>query len=140
MHPNLGAGRGGGHASRSITQSTDSPTGFHKTVTFQNCGGYCSGMIKPITLSLSLCIGLPTVAQAQMTDLSCDDSARMTDRLTKVVGAERQGTGLRDPDTLLEIWVARGSGDWMIVQNYANGTSCIIAMGEHWEAAQGGPA
>lgn len=68
-----------------------------------------------------------------MSDLSCDDSTRMTETLQNVMGAERQGMGLRDPETMLEVWVTRRSGDWMIVQNYANGTSCIVAMCEHWE-------
>jgi len=56
------------------------------------------------------------------------------------LGAERQGMGLRDPETTLEIWVMQDSGDWLIVQNYANGTSCIVAMGEHWENSAAGPA
>jgi hypothetical protein len=60
--------------------------------------------------------------------------------LTEGWGAERQGSGLRGPETLLEIWVSHQNGDWVIVQNYANGTSCIVAMGAHWEARQIGPA
>jgi hypothetical protein len=87
-----------------------------------------------------LCLALPGLAQARMSDLSCDDSARMTETLQKRMGAERQGMGLRDPETMLEVWVTRKSGDWVIVQNYANGTSCIVAMGEHWEGDLTGPA
>lgn len=86
--------------------------------------------------AFTVCLALPSLAQANMVDVSCDDSARMVTTLTEVLGAERQGVGLRDPETMLEVWVTRRSGDWMIVQNYANGTSCIVAMGEHWE---GGP-
>ncbi|WP_293574905.1 hypothetical protein [Phaeobacter sp.] len=89
---------------------------------------------------LAISVALPTVAHAKMTDVSCDDSARMTNMLQDVLGAERQGIGLRDPETMLEVWVTRRSGDWMIVQNYANGTSCIVAMGEHWEGAPMEPA
>ena len=82
-----------------------------------------------------LCIfsAFPTLAQAYMSDLSCDDSARMTATLTETLGAERQGVGLRDPETMLEVWVTARNGEWLIVQNYANGTSCIVAMGQHWE-------
>jgi hypothetical protein len=96
-------------------------------------------MMRRLLLSC-LCLALPALAQARMTDLSCDDSARMTETLQKVIGAERQAMGLRDPETMLEVWVTRRSGDWMIVQNYANGTSCIVAMGEHWEDDLTGPA
>lgn len=83
---------------------------------------------------------MPSQALAEMIDFGCDDSARMTATLKNVLRAERQGMGLRDPETMLEVWVERHSGDWMIVQNYANGTSCIIAMGEHWESSGFGPA
>jgi hypothetical protein len=83
---------------------------------------------------------VPCVANAQLPEVSCDDSARMLAILTKVMGAERQGMGLRDPDTTLEVWVTHRSGDWLILQNYANGTSCIVAMGEHWESSAAGPA
>lgn len=75
-----------------------------------------------------------------MGDVSCDDSTRMLATLKNVMGAERQGMGLRDPETMLEVWVSRSNGDWLIVQNYANGTSCIVAMGEHWESPNFGPA
>lgn len=78
---------------------------------------------------------LPVVSQARMSDVRCDDSARMIRTLQEVMGAQRQGMGLRDPETMLEVWVTARNGDWMIVQNYANGTSCIIAMGEHWEGS-----
>ncbi len=83
---------------------------------------------------------LPIAAQAQMSDLSCDDSARMNERLVDVLGATRQSTGLRDPETILEVWVLPRNREWLIVQNYSNGTSCIVAMGEHWETDNAGPA
>lgn len=97
-------------------------------------------MVLRLLSILALCLPLPGLARAQMADLRCDDSSRMQRTLTEVIGAERQGTGLRDPDTLLEVWVTRHSGDWMIVQSYANGTSCIIAMGEHWQQTRPEPA
>ena len=97
-------------------------------------------MMTRFMIPLALSIALPSAAQAKMADVSCDDSSRLLTTLTTVLGAERQGMGLRDPDTMLEVWVSRASGDWIIVQNYANGTSCIVAMGEHWEDSTAGPA
>lgn len=93
-------------------------------------------------LALLICAGMTLAApsQARMSDVSCDDSARMTETLQKSLGAERQGVGLRDPETMLEVWVTARSGDWLIVQRYANGTSCIVAMGEHWEMPRANPA
>lgn len=97
-------------------------------------------MMKRLSIVLSVCGILPIVAHASIADVSCDDRARMTSMLTEVLGAERQGMGLRDPETMLEVWVTRRNGEWLIVQNYANGTSCIVAMGEHWESQLSGPA
>ena len=97
-------------------------------------------MIIRLVLLISVCLTLPTLGMARMPDVSCDDSSRMTQTLKEVMGAERQAMGLRDPETMLEVWVTARSGDWLIVQNYANGTSCIIAMGEHWEHLAANPA
>lgn len=96
-------------------------------------------MINRFASLLCASLVLPTVLHAQTADVSCDDSARLTDTLTKVLGAQREGMGLRDPDTTLEVWVNRQGGDWFLVQTYANGTSCIVAMGEHWEHHLAGP-
>ncbi|MDF3415122.1 hypothetical protein HKX54_11700 [Sulfitobacter sp. M57] len=96
-------------------------------------------MIYRLVLTLYLCIALPGLAQAQLANVSCDDSARMTETLEQVLGAKRQGMGLRDPETMLEVWVTARNGDWVIVQSYANGTSCIVAMGAHWEAVRTNP-
>ena len=97
-------------------------------------------MINRLFLFLTIGVAAPTRASAKMSDVSFDDSARILSMLTEVLGAERQGMGLRDPETMLEVWVSPRDGEWMIVQNYANGTSCIVAMGEHWEAGLSGPA
>lgn len=97
-------------------------------------------MINRMFLLLMLCITVPNLTSAKMSDVSCDDSARLLSMLTDVLGAKRQGMGLRDPETMLEVWVSPRDGDWMIVQNYANGTSCIVAMGEHWENGTAEPA
>lgn len=112
-----------------------SPTGCHKTVTLGATARYRLTMTCRLIFGSLIAIALPSTVAAQMSDISCDDRARMTATLENVLGAERQGMGLRDPETMLEVWVARASGDWIIVQNYSNGTSCIVAMGEHWETS-----
>lgn len=97
-------------------------------------------MVLRCALIIFTCFSIPALAGGQMADVRCDDSRRMADMLTNALGAERQGRGLRDPETLLEIWVTQRNGDWIIVQNYTNGTSCIVAMGEHWDGEISGPA
>lgn len=90
-----------------------------------------------IAISLS---AVPTFSKASLTDVTCDDRSRLETTLKDVMGATRQGSGLRDPETLLEVWVSSNSGDWPIVQNYSNGTACIVAMGEHWQGSLAAPA
>ena len=90
--------------------------------------------MRPGILALSvLGLSLPQLAMASLDDLVCDDTGRLQGQLTTVIGAERQGYGLRDPESMLEIWIVPETGDWTVVQNYANGTSCIMALGEHWQ-------
>ena len=84
-------------------------------------------------LGLLALLFLPMAVHAQLSDVSCDDSDRLRYTLKTTIGAERRGMGLRGPETLVEIWIDRRSGDWLIVQNYSNGTSCIVAMGFDWE-------
>lgn len=88
-------------------------------------------MMKQILLATLLCA--PTTSAATISDIHCDDHLRMTATLTKTIGAERRAMGLRDPDTLLEVWIDPRSGDWTLVQSYPDGTACIVAMGAHWE-------
>jgi hypothetical protein len=73
------------------------------------------------------------MADARLAEVICDDRTRLETRLTNVFGASKQGQGMRGPDAVLEVWIEPRSGDWTLVQSYANGQSCIVAMGEHWE-------
>lgn len=90
-------------------------------------------MTRSIALLTLLVSGAPLDATARLADVICDDRARLEDRLTSVQGATKQGQGLRGPDSMMEVWIDEASGDWAFVQSYANGTSCIVAMGEHWQ-------
>lgn len=91
-------------------------------------------MTRPIALALTVLTTGSLPAHAQLSDIQCDDSARIEHRLSGVLRAERQGRGLRGPDAIMEVWIEPDTGDWTLVQNYANGTSCIMALGEHWES------
>ena len=97
-------------------------------------------MISRCAIFLCVSLAIPTYTHARMSDVICDDSTRMIKTLKETRGAKRQGMGLRDPETMLEVWVTVRNGDWVIVQNYANGTSCIVAMGENWEGSLTNPA
>lgn len=85
-------------------------------------------------------MAFPAVAQMQTSEVTCDDSVRLERTLSIVMRAERRAQGLRGPETLLEVWIDPRTQDWTLVQTYTNGTSCIIAMGEHWEDLTPAPA
>ena len=75
-----------------------------------------------------------------MVDTHCDDSSRIARMMQDGLGAHKQAFGLRDPETMLELWVDPKNREWTLVQSYSNGTSCIVAMGEHWEEMASAPA
>jgi hypothetical protein len=78
----------------------------------------------------------PAMAQSPIAEVICAPRAEI---LSLLEGAEVAGLGLRDTDAVLEIWT-RASGDWTLVQSHANGTACIVAMGEAWQAVRPPPA
>lgn len=97
-------------------------------------------MTRSIFTLMTPFLALPAVALAQTADVTCDDSARLEQMLSDAMQAERRAFGLRGPETVLEVWVDPHTQDWTLVQTYTNGTSCIIAMGEHWEDLTPAPA
>ncbi|MES2915654.1 MAG: hypothetical protein V4753_11095 [Pseudomonadota bacterium] len=78
----------------------------------------------------------PVAAETPIAEVICVPRAELLQRLA---GAEVSGSGLRDTETVLEVWT-KASGDWTLVQSYANGTACILAMGEAWEVPVPPPA
>jgi hypothetical protein len=89
-----------------------------------------------VLLALSICALPPNSGQSGIADMVCEDSARLQERLTQRTGALRQGRGLHEPGTLIEMWVTPDTGDWTLVQSYPDGISCIVAMGAYWENTQ----
>jgi hypothetical protein len=83
-----------------------------------------------------LALAGPAVAESPIAEVICVPRAELVQRMA---GAEVSGSGLRDTETVLEVWT-RASGDWTLVQSYADGTACILAMGESWEAVIPPPA
>ena len=78
----------------------------------------------------------PAAADGPIAEVICAPRAELVQRLA---GASVTGAGLRDTETVLEVWT-KASGDWTLVQSYANGTACILAMGEAWEVVTPPPA
>jgi hypothetical protein len=81
---------------------------------------------------------LPAAAWSPLRDVVCFARPALVERLRVQQGATLRATGLRDAETVIEVWATQG-GRWSMVQTYANGTACIIAMGADWQA-EGPPA
>lgn len=78
----------------------------------------------------------PAMAGSPIAEVICLPRAELVQRMQ---GARVTGAGLRDSETVLEVWT-EASGDWTLVQANANGTACILAMGEAWETVVPPPA
>ena len=83
-----------------------------------------------IAIILSL-LATPAVARNPIADILCAPTKQMQDKLARQFRSEQIGAGVRGPDQIMEVWTDK-RGDWALVVTYATGTSCIVAMGEHW--------
>jgi hypothetical protein len=102
----------------------------------------------PILTTLSLgCVGLilasqPTPAQGTQ----CAPRAIVVAQLAEKYGETRRSIGLAGPQTMMEVFAADATGTWTITMTMANGTMCMIASGQGYEAmtedlpAKGDPA
>lgn len=76
---------------------------------------------------------LPAAAAASpIAEVVCAPTAEMTRRLETQFGATRSAVGVRDAEQVMEIWTSPVTDGWTMVSTYANGNSCIVAMGHDW--------
>lgn len=93
-----------------------------------------------IVSALALLAASPSLlAQSPIADVICAPRAEMVHKLSHQFGERRAGMGVRDPESVMEVWQSDRSGRWTLVMNYADGKSCIVAMGEGWETLPGDP-
>ncbi|MGR3454640.1 hypothetical protein [Pseudooceanicola sp.] len=90
------------------------------------------------TLPLLL-LAAPAGAVTPIAEILCEGRDAMETRLSQRMGSERQAMGVRGPEQVMELWTG-ADGDWTLVVTYASGTSCIVAMGEDWQALSREPA
>ena len=83
---------------------------------------------------LSVCFGLtgPVWAASPIADVLCAPRDKMTQMLRQQFQSQKMGAGIRDPESMMELWVDTKSEDWTLVMSYADGRACIVAMGESW--------
>jgi hypothetical protein len=71
-------------------------------------------------------------AAGPIAEVVCAPREVMLQRLTTGQGSALAATGLRDTETVMEVWTSP-AGDWTLVQSYTDGMSCILAMGADWD-------
>ncbi|WP_171207763.1 MULTISPECIES: hypothetical protein [unclassified Ruegeria] len=84
-------------------------------------------------IGLALLLAGTAQAKSPIAEVICEPTERMHDKLERQFRAQQTASGMRGPEQMMEVWTSE-TGDWTMVVTYATGTSCIVAMGEHWFA------
>ncbi len=88
---------------------------------------------------LAASAGGPAAAVSPIAEMLCQPTPSLVQKLTEQFGERRRATGLRGREQIMEVWTDEDGG-WTLVVSYAHGTSCIVAMGEHWQEVRRDPA
>ena len=91
-------------------------------------------MIRFLVTAWMIGMGSAAMAGSPIAEVFCDDRDSLLLKLERSYGAERMGRGMRGPEAVIEVWAVQSTGEWTLVQSYPDGRSCIVAMGENWEA------
>jgi hypothetical protein len=82
----------------------------------------------------AFCAAAPVWAQG-----ACAERQAIIARLASVYGETLQNIGLHQDGNVVEIYASAATGTWTILQTRPDGTACLIAAGEMWQAAIAGP-
>lgn len=88
--------------------------------------------MRVLSAVLAAALIVPTASQAQN---NCADRSLVTDRLTKNYGETFAGGGLRNSESIFEVWKSDESGTWTIIMTMPNGLACVMAAGTDWRTA-----
>ncbi len=79
----------------------------------------------------SLALFVSSQASAQ---LACGDRAEVLQHLSEKYQEAPVALGLSSSGGVLEVLSSSVSGSWTILITMPNGTSCMVAAGENWQA------
>lgn len=85
-----------------------------------------------LLVSASLAIA-PVIASANPAT-TCADRTKVLSRLAADFGETRQSIGLGANNALIEVFASDQTGTWTITVTRPNGTTCLIASGQAFEA------
>jgi hypothetical protein len=83
-----------------------------------------------------LTLAWPTLAQAPPSGTSpgCHNRTELTAMLNESYAQLPSALGVQADGQLVEVFVSENGMSWTIVLTRPDGWSCIVAVGEHWEA------
>lgn len=76
----------------------------------------------------------PGMAQNRAT-LVCGQRDQIIGQLRSRFGEELQAMGLAGPTRILEVFASETTGSWTIAITSVDGTTCLMASGQHYQAA-----
>lgn len=83
------------------------------------------------TLLLGVAIS-PVKAQNVRMNMLCGDRTAIVDTLTGQYGERVQSMGLAHQNRIVEVYVSAETGTWTITVTSADGTTCLMAAGQHF--------
>ncbi len=91
--------------------------------------------MKFLNLKVALGFGLLIMAATQADARNnCAPRQTVVDRLSDRYGETRQSLGLAQQGAVIEMFASETSGTWTITVTLTNGTTCIVASGQAYEA------
>ncbi len=88
-----------------------------------------------VALSLGMGALILATHQAFSQPANCGARASVLEKLTQKYGEARRGIGLAANNSVIEVFASETTGTWTITVTTPNGTTCLIASGQAYEAA-----
>lgn len=91
---------------------------------------------------MALTIAVTTVAAPAFAENAgrCADRTAITERLKTGYGEQYVGGGLRNEESIFEVWQSDEHGTWTILMTLPDGRSCVMAAGTNWRDTLPGQA
>jgi hypothetical protein len=83
-------------------------------------------------IALTLAAGVAPAQTAHT--MICGQREHVVATLTTRYGEQVRSMGLAPQNRIVEVYVSEETGSWTIVVTSADGTSCLMAAGEHYES------
>ena len=83
------------------------------------------------TIALAAC-AVALIASQHASAQGCLPRDALVATLSDNYSESLKGRGLKGDTNLYEIFMAQDGATWTILQTFPDGTSCIVAAGQHW--------